>query len=115
MKKFIYHSHKVRCAVKYISDFNHIVLQIQERRFFVFWVNVHRWMTVQEGFWGECDRRPMLRMSYSSGNITEVWRTGTLDLEGRIKEFFAEYFQQKDKEVAMNNRVKGLMTNLKQT
>lgn len=57
----------------------------------------------------------MLRMSYSSGNITEVWRTGTLDLEGRIKEFFTEYFQQKDKEVAMNNRVKGLMTNLKQT
>ncbi len=109
MKKFIYHSNTIRCRVKYIKDFDHIMLQIQERRFFVFWLNVHQWMTVQEGFWGECDRRPILRMSYSSGNRTEVWRTGTLNLENRIKEFFQEYFQEKNNEAANIERIKNLL------
>jgi len=108
MKRFIYHSHKVRCVVKYIKDFDHFRLQIQERRFFIFWVNVHQWMTVKEGFWGECDRCPVLRMSYLSGNMSEAWRAGTLNLESRTKDFFMEYFQQKNKEAASANLIKNL-------
>jgi len=98
MKNFIYHSKNIRCRVRYIKYLGHFELQIQERRFFVFWANVHKWMTVKEGFWGESDRHPVLQTSYQFGNNAEAWRTGTLDIKDRVKYFFKEYFQAKIQE-----------------
>jgi hypothetical protein len=66
-------------------------------------------MTIKEGFWGECDRHPVLRTSYQFGNNAEVWKTGSLDVEGRVKEFFQEYFQEKNKEAANIERINNLL------
>jgi hypothetical protein len=109
MKKFIYHSETLRCRVRYIKYLGHFELQIQERRFFVFWANVHKWMTVQEGFWGESDRHPVLRTSYQFGNNAEAWKTGTLVIENRIKYFFKEYFQAKKREAENYERIKNIL------
>ncbi len=109
MAKYIYNSKKLRCRIRYVKYLKHFELQIQERRFFVFWVNVYNWMTVKEGFWGESDRHPVLRTSYQFGNNAEAWKTGTLSIENRIKEFFKEYFLDKEKEAANHERIKSLL------
>ncbi len=109
MKKYIYHSDDIRCRIRYIKCFGLYELQIQERRFFFFWVNAHKWMTVKEGFWGESDRHPVLRDSYQFGNNAEAYKTGTLDIKIRIKEFFKEYFLEKNREKANYERIKNLL------
>ena len=109
MKKYIYHSDDIRCRIKYIKYLGHYELQIQERRFFIFWINVYRWMTVKEGFWGESDRHPVLRTSYQFGNNAEAWKTGTLVLENRVKDFFEEYLQEKIREAENYERIKNIL------
>ena len=109
MKRYIYHSDDIRCRIRYIKYLGHYELQIQYRRCFFFWVNVHKWMTVKEGFWGESDRHPVLRTSYQLGNNAEAWKTGTLVIEDRIKDFFKEYFQEKTREKANYERIKNLL------
>lgn len=66
-------------------------------------------MTVKEGFWGESDRNPVLKTSYQYGNNAEAWKTGTLDIKCRVKEFFQEYFQEKNKDAANIERIKNLL------
>lgn len=66
-------------------------------------------MTVKEGFWGESDSHPVLRNSYQYGNKAEAWKTGSFNLEGRVKEFFQEYFQEKNKDAANIERIKNLL------
>lgn len=109
MKKYIYHSDDIRCRIRYIKYLGHYELQIQERRFFIFWVNVYKWMTVKEGFWGESDRHPVLRTSYQFGNKAEAWKTGTLIIKNRVKDFFEEYFQAKSLEAENYERIKNLL------
>jgi len=109
MKKHIYYSDDIRCRIKYIKYLGHYELQIQERRLFFFWVNVYKWMTVKEGFWGESDRLPVLRTTYQFGNKAEAWKTGTLVIEDRIKDFFKEYFQEKNREKANYERIKNIL------
>lgn len=109
MTKYIYNSKMLRCRIRYVKYLRHFELQIQERRFFIFWVNVFRWMTVKEGFWGESDDHPVLQTSYQYGNKAEAWKTGTLDIECRVKAFFQEYFQEKNKEAANLEKIKSLL------
>lgn len=109
MKKYIYYSDDLRCRIRYIKYLGHYELQIQERRFFIFWINVYRWMTVKEGFWGESERHPILRNSYQFGNNAEAWKTGTLVLENRVKDFFEEYLQEKIREAENYERIKNLL------
>lgn len=108
MKKYIYYSKKVRCRIRYVKYMRHFELQIQERRLLWFWVNVWKWMSIKEGFWGESDRHPILRSSYESGNSCEAWKTGTLDIRDRIKKFFEEYYLEKNREVSSIKRIKSL-------
>lgn len=100
-QKFIYHSKSIRCRVRYIKYYDHFELQIQ-KRFFAFWVNVYKMMTVKEGFWGEeysfwreLDKTAALKASSLYGCISEAWKTGTLVIENRVKDFFEEYFKSK--------------------
>lgn len=109
MKKMIYYSKDIRCKVSYIKYLGLYRLQIQERRFFIFWVDVYRWMTVKEGFWGESERHPILTGSYHLGNSYEVWMTGTLDIKKRVFEFLNEYLSEKGKQMKSIERVKNFM------
>lgn len=109
MKKFIYHSVSIRCKIRYIKYLGHFELQIQERFFLLFWINVYKWMTIREGFWGESDQHPILRCTYENGNNSEAWMTGTLDIENRVRDFFKEYFFEKNREESNIERVKNLL------
>lgn len=109
MKKYIYNSKNVRCRIRYVKYLKHFELQIQERRFYVFWVNVFRWMTVREGFFGESDDHPILKTSYQCGNNAEALKTGTLNIEIRVKEFFREYFQEQKNEADNIKQIKSLL------
>jgi len=108
MNSFIYHSKNIRCRVKYIEYMGHFELQIQERRFLVLWISVHKWMTVKEGFWGESDQHPILRISCQFGNNAEAFKTGTLDIKSRVKSFFDEYFQVKKRDAENHEKIKNL-------
>lgn len=91
MKNFIYHDKNLRCRLKTTGYENQIELQLQ-KRFGFFWINVYKWMHVKEGFWGQCERFPILKNSYAYGNESECYMTGTLDLPKRVREFFQKYF-----------------------
>lgn len=90
-KRYIYHDSNLRCRIKKTGYKNQVELRIQ-KRYFIFWINVHKWMHVSEGFWGECERFPTLISSYQYGNVSECYMTGTLDLNARVDAFFNEYF-----------------------
>jgi hypothetical protein len=90
MEKFIYHDKILRCRLKATGYKNQIELQIQ-KRYFIIWINVYKWMHVQDGFWGECERFPVIKLDSSYGHNSEAYMSGTLDLEKRTKEFFKEY------------------------
>ena len=92
MEKFIYKRKDLRCKVKYVKLHQHYELQLQ-KRVLIFWVKVYKWMTVQDGFWGECERFPILRNYYQFGNKSECYKSGTLDLPKRVNAFFDEYFE----------------------
>lgn len=66
-------------------------------------------MTIKEGFWGESDQLTVLRNSYLSGNSAESWKTGTLVIENRIRDFFEEYFQAKNREAQNYERIKNIL------
>ncbi len=58
-------------------------------------------MTVKDGFWGESNLRPILRMRYSNGNLSEAYLTGTLNVKHRVNDFFQEYFDYKNTAISM--------------
>lgn len=92
MTKYIYDNDKLRCRLRKTGYKNQIELQIQKIFLFVLWVNCYKWMHVSEGFWGEYSRgpNPMIN-TYNHGNISESWKTGTLDIRNRVKALFKEY------------------------
>lgn len=94
MEKYIYHDENLRCRLKRTGYKNQIELQIQRRSFLFIWANCYKWMTIQEGFWGEDFGLPInpMKSSYNYGNESECWKTGTLDIKKRVHEFFKEYF-----------------------
>lgn len=97
MTKYIYHDKHIRCRLKLTGYGNQIELQIQRRRF-VLWFNVGEWMHIDEGFWGECrdKNHPLYKnaliMDYQYGNISETYVTGTLNVKERVQKFFQDYF-----------------------
>lgn len=92
MTKYIYDNNNLRCRLKRTGHKNQIELQLQRKAWRFFWVNCFRWMTIAEGFWGECEAHPMLSGSYQFGNRYEVYMTGTLNIKKRVLEFFKEYY-----------------------
>jgi len=107
MSNNIYYNSDLRCKIKYVSYLNHYHLQLQ-KKFLFFWIDVYKWMTVSEGFWGESDRHPILRDTYMYGNECEVYKTGSLDLKKRAIEFCEEYLE---KEAEKNSR-KNMLSDL---
>ena len=98
MSKFIYHSTELRCKIKYEKGYKHYHCQLQERRFGFLWLNVYKFLTLKEGFWGEGGPIKMLRDTYRYGDFAEVYATGDLHIEERIKEFFKQYMEAKLKD-----------------
>lgn len=103
MEKYIYHSKDLRCRIKLTGYKNQMELQLQKRCFLFLWINCFPWMRVNEGFWGESSRLPILRGSCNYGNKSEAYMTGTLDLKKRVDELFREY-QDKQFEIAEIHR-----------
>ena len=97
--KYVYFSNKLRCRVVYDHTFRHYKLSIQRVFWGIFWIYVDSWwMTVKDGFWGESDFLPVLRMTYLSGNSAEAYKKGTLNIDSRAMEFMKEYIDD------INNR-----------
>lgn len=90
MKKYIYKDNSLRCRLKTTAKNNQIELQIQ-KRFGIFWFDVYKWMHVSEEHLGECERIPVIKMSYAYGNNCEFYMKGTLDIKKRVSDFFTEY------------------------
>lgn len=95
MKKFIYKGKDLRCRIKYSKLLQHYELQIQKRSFLV-WFNVYKWMTVRDGFWGEGGPIKVLKDSYQYGNMSECYPTGQLNIPERVEFFFDEYYSDLD-------------------
>lgn len=92
--KYIYYNKKLRCRIKYNRWHKHFSCQLQERCFYFLWGNVDSQNSVDlsEGFWGEDWGLPMnpLRSSYALGGYNESWKTGTLNIENRVRQMFKE-------------------------
>lgn len=93
--KYIYEEYNpnLRCRVKWVAYLSHYELQVQRRWFWFIWINCFPWMTVSDGFWGECERFPVLHNDYIYGNRSESYMTGTLDIKKRVAKLFKEYRQ----------------------
>lgn len=102
MKTIIYKNENLRCRVESIPN-NKIRLQLQERYLCIFWKNCFQFIEVSEGFWGESERLPMLKLSYTGGGKSEVYKTGTLNLKNRIEQLFQEYFDRIDSTIKKRN------------
>jgi hypothetical protein len=65
-------------------------------------------MTVKEGFWGESERRSILVNYYDTGQKSEAYMTGTMNLDARVEGFFDEYFEQENYALIMKEKLKNL-------
>lgn len=96
MKKYIYFTHSFRCRIKLLTrrHGNTLELQLQKKSFFS-WTNIGRWMTIDEGFAMEDSYtgNPMT-LKYDANNVSEIWKTGTLNLNERVKQFYEDYMTE---------------------
>ena len=105
MKTFTYKDNNTRCRVKSAEYGSGIELQIQERYLFIFWKNAYKSLDVSEGFWGESERIPILKLGYMGGGEREVYMTGTLNLKNRVYQLFDEYFDCIERRNNMKNMI----------
>lgn len=106
MTTFIYKDKNIRCRVNKIFNSNKIKLQIQKRYLFIFWENAYKYIEISEGFWGESERNPILKLEYFGEGESEIYMTGTLSLENRVHQLFQEYFAYVKRESDTKNRIK---------
>lgn len=116
MAKYIYYNKELRCRIKYVKWLNHYECQLQKSSMCIFWINIRGVdgfrLDLKEGFWGEdwpppFDRNP-LRSSYQMGGHNESWKTGTLDIENRVRQMFKELLADNRQRKQFQNKIKVL-------